>query len=262
MKPYLWIAYDYTSISQCLSMLDSILEQHQESNLIHEIGRPTLLKAALEGVPIVSEFRHRLNNNQKLVVDFKGYDVPYSAEGQFYYAAGTDLVTVMATAPNEAIQEAINGANVEEKLVAFDLMGCLDDDWKVKRATELAELGAKLVSCHTGWNEQAAGKTPTALIEKVCDQLKDMPTQVIAMGGLKPSNVKALKPYVEQNQIFAIAVGSAITRSNDPHAAIAQFQQEMNRLTADLEAKSLISQSKAPRLYSNAPWAAIDELNR
>ena len=47
MKPYLWIAYDYTSTSQCLSMLDIILEEHQESNLIHEIGRPTLLQAAL-----------------------------------------------------------------------------------------------------------------------------------------------------------------------------------------------------------------------
>lgn len=134
---------------------------------------------------------------------------PLIAEGQFYYAAGTDLVTVMAAAPNEAITEAINGANIDQKRVAFDLMTCLSDEWKVKRSQELADMGASLVSCHTGWSEQAAGKNPYLLIGKVCQQLKYTSTQVIAMGGLKPSNIKDLKPYVEQ--IFAIAVGSAIT---------------------------------------------------
>ena len=242
MKPYLWIAYDYSSISQCIAMLDLILEKYPDEDIIHGIGRPTLLQAAIEGVPLVAEFRKRLNNNQMLVADFKGYDVPYIAEGRFYYRAGTDLVTVMATAPNEAIQEAINGANIEQKQVAFDLMACLDDDWKVKRAQELADLGASLVSCHTGWSEQAVGKKPNLLIRKVCQQLKHTSTKVIATGGLKPSNLKDLKPYVEQ--IFAIAVGSAITRSNNPQATIAQFQLEINQLNLPL--------------LSNAPWAAIE----
>lgn len=242
MKPYLWIAYDYTSTSQCLEMLDTILEKHPDKDIIHEIGRPTLLHAALEGFPIVTEFRKRLSNNQMLVADFKGFDVPYIAEGQYYYAAGTDLVTVMAAAPNEAIIEAINGANNHHKKVAFDLMTYQEDEWKVKRAQELAYFGANLVSCHTGWSEQAAGKNPLALIQKVCEQLKDTSTQIIPMGGLKPSNIKDLKPYAEQ--IFAIAIGSAITRSNDPNAAIAQFKVEIARLNS--------------RLLSNAPWAAIE----
>lgn len=242
MKPYLWIAYDYTSTSQCLAMLDTILEKHPDRDIIHEIGRPTLLHAVLEGVSIVSEFRKRLKNNQMLVADFKGFDFPYIAEGQYYYAAGTDLLTVMAAAPNEAIQEAIYGANTDYKRVAFDLMACLDDDWKVKRAQELADMGASLVSCHTGWSEQATGKNPYVLIEKVCEQLKYTSTKVIVMGGLKPSNIKDLKPYVEK--IFAIAVGSAITRSNDPNDAIAQFQVEIDRLNS--------------RTFSNAPWAAIE----
>ena len=161
---------------------------------------------------------------------------------QFYYAAGTDLVTVMAAAPNEAITEAINGANMHRKRVAFDLMACLDDDWKVKRSQELADMGASLISCHTGWSEQASGKNPLMLIKKVCQQLKYTSAQVIAMGGLKPSNLKELKPYAEQ--IFAIAVGSAITRSDDPILAIAQFKLEINQLNS--------------RPLSNAPWAAIE----
>ena len=242
MKPYLWIAYDYTSISECIAMLDTILEQHSDRDIIHEIGRPTLLRAALEGVSIVDEFRKRLSNNQILVADFKGYDVPYIAEGQFYYAAGTDIVTVMAAAPDEAILEAIIGANADCKRVAFDLMACLDDEWKVERAQKLADLGASLVSCHTGWSEQKAGKNPIALIKKVCQQLKYTSTQVVAVGGLKPDNLKELKPYVEQ--IFAIAVGSAITRSSDPNGTIAQFKLEIDRLNSPL--------------LSNAPWAAIE----
>lgn len=257
MKPHLWIAYDYTSTSECLSMLDTILKQHPNHDIIHEIGRLTLLQATLEGVPIISEFRQRLDNYQTLVADFIEYDVPYGAEGRSYYT-GTDLVTVMATAPDEVIQEAINSANTDQKRVTFDLMACLDDDWKVKRAQELADLGASLISCHTGASEQATGKLPTALIGKVCQQLKNPSTQVIATGSCKPSNVKDLKPYVEQDQIFAIAVGSAITRSKDPNVMITQFLTEIN----DLVPCATVKESDPPQLCSDALWATIDELTR
>lgn len=255
MKPHLWITYDFTSTSECLAMLDTILKQHPNHDIIHEIGRSTLVQAALEEVPIVSEFRQRLDNFQTIVADFKGYDVPYSAEGRFYYASLTDLVTVMATAPNEAIQDAIQEANTDQKIVAFDLVACLDDDWKVKRAQELADLGASLVNCHTGASEPSTGKTSTALIGKVCHQLKNSSTQVIATGGFKPSNIKDLKPYVEQNQIFAIAVSSEITRSQDPNITIAQFLTEINQLIP-----CAIKESYIPQFCPDATWAASDEL--
>lgn len=257
MKPHLWIAYDYTSTSECLSMLDTILKQHPNRDIIHEIGRLTLLQATLEGVGIISEFRQRLDNYQTLVADFIEYDVPYGAEGRAYYT-GTDLVTVMATAPDEVIQEAINSANTDQKRVAFDLMACLDDDWKVKRAQELADLGASLISCHTGWSEPLTGKPSTALIRKVCQQLKNSSTQIIAIGDFQPSNVEDLKPYVEQDQIFAIAVGSAITRSKAPNVTIAQFLTEINELVPC----ATLKESYPPPLYFDATWAAIDELTR
>lgn len=56
--------------------------------------------------------------------------MPYIAEGKHYYAAGADQVTVMATAPDEAI----GGVRTEQKLVAFDLMSYQDDNDKVRRA--------------------------------------------------------------------------------------------------------------------------------
>lgn len=232
MKPHLWITYDYASTSECLSMLDTILEQHSDRDIIHGIGSSTLLQALLEGCPIVAKFRQRLKNYQTIVAEFKGYEVPCGVERQLYHASLTDIsltdiVAVIATAPCETIREAIFKANIDQKLIAFDLTSCFNDDWKVLRAKELANLGADLISCHTTVSSR---NSPTTLINKVCCQLKNSATRLIVRGCLKPSDVKSLKPYVEQNQIFAIAVDSAVICSKHSNAAIAQFLAEINNL--------------------------------
>lgn len=230
MEPYLWIAYDYVSIADCLQTLDTILKEHPDSQIIHEIGRPTLIQAAREGIPILSEFRTRLNNGQILVADFKGYDLPYLAEGKYYYSAGVDLTTVMAMAPDEAIQEAIQGAQTDHKMVAFDLMSYLDDDIKVERAKELVKMGATLISCHTGCSEQTVGKTPDALLERVYQTLKHTNAKIIVMGGLKPEKIKNFSKYLLNEKLFAIVVGSAITRSPEPNRVVAHFLEELSKL--------------------------------
>lgn len=228
-KPRLWIAYDYTSPAECLDVLDRVLAAHPDQEIIHEIGRPTILNAVLDGVPIVAEFRKRLDNGQLLVADFKGYDVPYIAEGKHYYAAGADLVTVMATAPDEAIKEAIDGARTDQKLVAFDLMSYQDDHDKVRRARQLADMGAELISCHVGWSEQANGKTPNALLAQVHHALRGTDVQIIAMGGLKPDSVPMLREY---DRLFAIVAGSSITRNADPAGTVTAFQDAIRNLAA------------------------------
>jgi 3-keto-L-gulonate-6-phosphate decarboxylase len=232
MKPHLWIAYDYVNMNECVGMLESILRVHPHADIIHEIGRPTLINAALTGCPIVAEFRERLSNGQRLVADFKGYDVPYVAEGKYYYAGGADIVTVMAMAPDEAIREAIDGAKADAKMVAFDLMTYLDDDFKAARARELARMGATLVSCHTGWSEQAAGKRPDALIEKVCREAQGTNLRVIAMGGLTPGSVRRLRAHTASDRLFAVVAGSSITRSKEPTAVIDEFLGELASLEA------------------------------
>jgi 3-keto-L-gulonate-6-phosphate decarboxylase len=230
MNPRLWIAYDYVATRDCLAVLDTIVERHPDRSLIHEIGRPTIINAALEGVPIVSEFRKRLTSGQTLVCDFKGYDVPYVAEAKGYYAQGADMVTVMATAPDEAIREALDGAHADRKMVAFDLMGYLDDEAKARRAVSLAEMGASLISCHSGWSEQAAGKTPDALIERVCHALDGTDARVVAMGGFTPEKVRGLREYVRGGRIFAVVAGSAITRAPDPNGVIDRFLEAIEEL--------------------------------
>lgn len=229
-RPRLWIAYDYTSATDCLDMLEKVLTAHPEQEIIHEIGRPTILNSVLKGVPIVSEFRQRLDNGQLLVADIKGYDVPYVAEGKYYYATGADLVTVMATAPDEAIKEAIDGARTENKLVAFDLMSYQDDHAKVRRVQQLVDMGADLISCHVGWSEQATGKTTDALLAQVHHALRGTSVKIIAMGGMKPDNVAKLDKYAADGSLFAIVAGSSVTRSDDPVKAVTAFQNEIRNL--------------------------------
>lgn len=255
MKPYLWIVYDHTSTSDCLRMLDTILKRHSNRDIIHEIGASTLRQATLERVPIVSEFRDRLDDEQKLVADFKGYPV-FNRAG--YDASLKNLVTVMATSPNETVQDVIQTTNTDQELVVFDLMNCLDDDWNVKRAQELARLGASLVRCHTQPSQQATRKSPTALIEKVCQRLKNSSTQVIAMGDLKPNTFKNLKLYIAQDQIFAIALSTAMMQSTDPNGTIAQFIAEINELVPDQAA----NEPDELQLPFEVQWAVIDELIR
>jgi 3-keto-L-gulonate-6-phosphate decarboxylase len=91
-------------------------------------------------------------------------------------------------------------------------------------------MGATLVSCHTGWSEQAAGKTPEALIEKVCAELEGTDARIIAMGGLKPGSVRRLRPHARRGKLFAVVAGSAITRSKDPNVAIDEFLGEIASL--------------------------------
>ncbi len=53
MKLHLWICYDYASSSEYLSMLGRVMKQYPNRNISHEIDRPMLLQATLEGVAIV-----------------------------------------------------------------------------------------------------------------------------------------------------------------------------------------------------------------
>jgi hypothetical protein len=50
------------------------------------------------------------------------------------------------------------------------------------------------------------------------------------MGGLTPDSVPRLRPYAKEGQLFAIVAGSAITRSDNPHATIDKFLNEIAKL--------------------------------
>jgi 3-keto-L-gulonate-6-phosphate decarboxylase len=108
-------------------------------------------------------------------------------------------------------------------------------------------MGAELISCHTGWNEQAAGKKPDALLDQVHHALRNTHARIIAMGGLTPDSVSRLRPFAEEGKLFAIVAGSAITRSNDPPATVDKFLTEIAKL------RCVPSALDSPTLVNAAP---------
>jgi 3-keto-L-gulonate-6-phosphate decarboxylase len=121
-----------------------------------------------------------------------------------------------------------------------------DEKSKAKRATALVGMGAELIGCHTGWNEQAVGKKPDALLDHVHHALRHSSARIIAMGGLTPDSVPRLRPYAEDGKLFAVVAGSAITHSDNPHATIDKFLKEIAKLPsvpAARDTPTLVTQS-------------------
>ena len=75
------------------------------------------------------------------------------------------------------------------------------------------------------------------------------------MGGLTPDSVPRLRPYAKEGKLFPIAAGSAITRSDNPHATIDKFLNEIVKLPSLPTAQDtppLVTQTPiAPSLVSN-----------
>jgi 3-keto-L-gulonate-6-phosphate decarboxylase len=110
-------------------------------------------------------------------------------------------------------------------------MSYQDDQERVRRAGQLAEMCAELISCHVGWSEQAAGKTADALLDQVHRVLRGTGAKIIAMGGLRPGSVAELRRYVDEDSLFAIVAGSSITRSGDPAGVVDAFQDEVRKIS-------------------------------
>ena len=53
---------------------------------------------------------------------------------------------------------------------------------------------------------------------------------MVAMGGIKPTDVARLRSYALQDKLFAVVAGSAITRAQDPASTIREFLDEIHAL--------------------------------
>jgi len=86
-----------------------------------------------------------------LVADFKGFDVPYSAEGNYYYAAGR-FNNGNGSGSKRFKKRLL--VQTFTRNVAFDLMTYQDEKWKVieHRVNKFgSELGVMRVERTSGW---------------------------------------------------------------------------------------------------------------
>ncbi|HYK93998.1 MAG TPA: 3-hexulose-6-phosphate synthase [Thermoplasmata archaeon] len=196
-RPVLQVALDFENLSRALQAAQEAVEGGAQWV---EAGTP-LIKS--EGLDAVRELKKRFPA-QRIVADMKVMDTG-AFEVEIAAKAGADLVTVLGTADDDTIAEAVRGGEKYGAEVVVDLLNVPDP---VARAKRVAELGAAAVCLHIGIDMQMQAKTPFAQLEALASA---SPIPVAVAGGLNSETVaQAVKAGAR-----ILIVGGAITKSAD-----------------------------------------------
>ena len=177
---------------------------------IIEIGTP-LIKH--EGVKLVRLMK-ALFPDKKLLVDLKTMDVG-EYEADFCFDAGADIVTVLGAADLKTIEGAIASARKHGGEVVVDMINV---EKKVKRARQVAALGADYVGIHSGIDQQNAGQSPLKDLKKMAKKVK---IPLVVAGGI---DEKSVKKVVKHNPAVVV-VGGAITGAKNPKKAAKRIKK-------------------------------------
>jgi 3-hexulose-6-phosphate synthase/6-phospho-3-hexuloisomerase len=153
-----------------------------------EVGTPLIL---FNGIPVIGQFARAFAHETifadvKIVDGAKKYVVAAAKEG-------ASLVTVCGIAADATIQQAVAGGRESAARVVVDLYASPDP---VRRAREVAEIGADLVYLHYGGDQRAAdpdGDNTLDLIALV-KQAANVPVGVVTFdteGGVAAANAGA-----------------------------------------------------------------------
>ncbi|HZY92223.1 MAG TPA: 3-hexulose-6-phosphate synthase, partial [Thermoplasmata archaeon] len=177
-----------------------------------EAGTP-LIKS--EGLDAVRELKKRFPG-QRIVADMKVMDTG-AFEVEIAAKAGADLVTVLGTADDDTIAEAVRGGEKYGAEVVVDLLNVADPLGRTRR---VHELGAAAVCLHIGIDMQMQAKTPFAQLEALA---KESPLPVAVAGGLNSETVaQAVRAGAR-----ILVVGGAITKSPHIPEATRRIRQAM-----------------------------------
>ena len=110
----LQLALDTMTIPQCLDILSLVAPDID----IIEIGTPLIIR---EGLSAVRQIR-RAYPDKQILADLKIADAG-AHEAQLGFDSGADLVTVLAAADKQTIQDAVKVAHQSGKQILVDLIG-------------------------------------------------------------------------------------------------------------------------------------------
>ncbi|MFG1529918.1 MAG: 3-hexulose-6-phosphate synthase [Thermoplasmata archaeon] len=194
-RPVLQVALDFENLSRALAAAREAVEGGADWV---EAGTP-LIKS--EGLDAVRELKkafvgHRIVADMK-IMDTGAFEVEIAAK------AGADLVTVLGTADDDTIAEAVRGGELYGAEIVVDLLNVPDP---VARTRRVAELGAAAVCWHVGIDMQMQARTPFAELEALV-RATDLPVAVA--GGLNSESVARATRAGAQ----ILVIGGAITKS-------------------------------------------------
>jgi 3-hexulose-6-phosphate synthase len=185
---------------------------------IVEVGTPVIMR---DGVGIVRQL-HSAFPDLAILADMKITDGG-RFESALAFEAGARIVTVMATAADETVREALASAEEFGGEIMVDLMGVMN---LVRRASQVERLGIHYVCVHTAVDVQAGGARVAgrafAGLRAVNRALRTAGTAVA--GGITPEIARELAPLAPS----ILIVGSGITRAADPRAAAAAMRAALD----------------------------------
>ncbi|TVX96336.1 3-hexulose-6-phosphate synthase [Cohnella terricola] len=193
----LQLALDFTDSQQAAAMLEKVNPWFD----VVEVGTP-LIKA--EGMRAVAKMKAAVPDKW-ILADMKTMDAG-DLEANLAFDAGADMVTVLAAASDITIRNAVLAAEKRQKKVIVDLIGMKD---KLRRASEMVELGVHYLGVHSGYDEQSQGGDPLSALRELSAQTT-MP--LVVAGGIGLHNmapIAACRPDI-------IVVGSQITAAKQP----------------------------------------------
>jgi 3-hexulose-6-phosphate synthase/6-phospho-3-hexuloisomerase len=212
-RPVLQVALDFENLSRAIVAAREAVEGGADWV---EAGTP-LIKS--EGLDSVRTLKKEFPAN-RIVADMKIMDTG-AFEVEIAAKAGADIVTVLGTADDDTIAEAVRGGELYGAEVVVDLLNVADP---VARTRRMAELGAAAVCWHVGIDMQMQGKTPFAVLEELA---KASPLPVSVAGGLNSETV------AEATRAGAkiLIVGGAITKSPNIREATERIRKAMETQT-------------------------------
>ena len=208
--PVLQVALDFENLSRALPAAREAIRGGADWV---EAGTPLIKSEGLDAVrQLKKEFPgHRIVADMK-VMDTGAFEVEIAAK------AGADLVTVLGTADDDTIAEAVRGGEKYGAEIVVDLLNVADP---VARAMRAGELGAAAVCWHVGIDMQMQGRTPFEILEEL---VAKSPIPVSVAGGLNSETVaRAARAGAR-----ILIVGGAITKSENIQEATRRIREAID----------------------------------
>lgn len=187
----LQLALDMIGLDEAMSILSDL--QHVID--IVEVGTPWIIR---DGLHPVTKIKERIEG-MSVLADLKIMDAG-KHEAADAFAAGADIVTVMAVTHDATIRGALEAAEKHGGEIMTDLLAVVDQE---TRSKEMVGLGVHYVCVHTAFDIQASGKDP----------LEELGVAARAIGGNRVAvaggiNIGTLPAVLEQRPAIIIVGGS------------------------------------------------------
>lgn len=206
--PKLQLALDFVSLEEALRTA-GLCKEYVD---IIEAGTP-LIKS--EGMKAVKTLR-KMFPDKLIAADLKIMDTGF-LEAELAFKSGADIVSVLGVADDETIRGAVKAARRYGKKAMCDLINHPSIE---KRIKDLEGFGVNYILVHTGIDQQAKGKNPLTMLEKLAKSTK---VPLAVAGGLDKDMIhKAIK------SARILIVGGSITRAEYPGKSAKEIREVIN----------------------------------